>query len=159
MGTPQTYLKFPNMRILDISNNDLMGKLPLGLLENGKAIKFENVASSTYIQKDSYLEIPKQPKWEYRLHQSTYTYSMIMTNKGNIMFYEKVQELFTAIDFSNNKFVGEIPKSIGNLKGVQLLNLSNNYLTGHIPSSLGNLTELETLDLSQNKLSGEIPQH
>jgi Leucine-rich repeat (LRR) protein len=158
METPQTYFKFPNMRILDISNNDLMGKLPLGLLENWKAIKFENVASSTYIQKDSYLEIPKQPKWEYRLHQSTYTYSMIMTNKGNIMFYEKVQELFTAIDFSNNKFVGEIPKSIGNLKGVQLLNLSNNYLTGHIPSSLGNLTELETLDLSQNKLSGEIPQ-
>ncbi|XP_062151716.1 receptor-like protein 6 [Alnus glutinosa] len=158
METPQTYFKFPNMRILDISNNDLMGKLPLGLLENWKAIKFENVASSTYIQEDLYLNIPKNSDWEYHQHQSTYTYSMTMTNKGNIMFYEKVQELFTAIDFSNNKFVGEIPKSIGNLKRVQLLNLSNNYLTGHIPSSLGNLTELETLDLSQNKLSGEIPQ-
>jgi hypothetical protein len=83
---------------------------------------------------------------------------MMMTNKGKNMFYEKVQELFTAIDFSSNKFLGEIPKSIGNLKGAQLLNLSNNYLTGHIPSSLGNLTELEALDLSQNKLSGEIPQ-
>jgi Leucine-rich repeat (LRR) protein len=155
METRQTYFKFPSMRILDISNNDLMGKLPLRLLENWKAKKFENVDSSTYIQEESYLY---SARWEYYLPQSTYTYSMMMTNKGNIMFYEKVQELFTAIDFSNNRFVGEIPKSIENLKGAQLLNLSNNYLTGHIPSSLGNLTELETLDLSQNKLSGEIPQ-
>jgi Leucine-rich repeat (LRR) protein len=155
METPQTYLKFPNMRILDISNNDLMGKLPSRLLKNWKAIKFENVDSSTYIQEDSYFRTQQQAmEGEYY----TYAYSMMMTNKGNIMFYEKVQKLFTAIDFSNNRFVGEIPKSIGNLKGAQLLNLSNNYLTGHIPSSLGNLTELETLDLSQNKLSGEIPQ-
>jgi Leucine-rich repeat (LRR) protein len=158
METLQTYLKFPNMQILDISNNDLMGKLPLRLLENWKAIKFENVDSSPYIQEDSYFQIQKEKMWESQQHQSTYTYSMTLTNKGNIMFYEKVQELFTAIDFSNNRFVGEIPKSIGNLKGAQLLNLSNNYLTGHIPSSLGNLIELETLDLSQNKLSGEIPQ-
>ncbi|XP_059449547.1 receptor-like protein 6 [Corylus avellana] len=130
MGTPQTYFKFPNLRILDISHNDFMGKLPLRLLENWKAKNFENA----------------------------YTYSMMMTNKGNSMFYEKVQELFTAIDFSSNNFVGEIPESIGNLKGAQLLNLSNNALIGHIPSSLGNLTELEALDLSHNKLSGEIPQ-
>jgi Leucine-rich repeat (LRR) protein len=158
MKTSQTYLKFPNMRILDISNNDLMGKLPLRLFENWKAIKFEKVDSSTYIQEDSYIELQNTPMFVYHLPHSTYTYSMMMTNKGNIMFYEKVQELFTAIDFSNNRFVGKIPKSIGNLKGAQLLNLSNNYLTGHIPSSLGNLTKLETLDLSQNKLSGEIPQ-
>jgi hypothetical protein len=59
------------------------------------------------------------------------------------MFYEKVFGLFMAIDFSSNKFVGEVPKSIENLKGVQLLNLSNNYLTGHIPPSLGNLIALE----------------
>jgi hypothetical protein len=87
-----------------------------------------------------------------------YTYSMKLTNKGKNMVYEKVLELFIAIDFSSNKFVGEVPKSIENLKGVQLLNLSNNYLTGHIPPSLGNLLALEALDLSQNKLSGEIPQ-
>ncbi|XP_059449525.1 receptor-like protein 7 [Corylus avellana] len=130
MGTPQTYFKFPNLRILDISHNDFMGKLPLRLLENWKVKNFENV----------------------------HLYSMMMTNKGNNLFYEKVQELLIAIDFSSNKFVGEIPESIGNLKGAQLLNLSNNALIGRIPSSLRNLTELETLDLSQNKLSGEIPQ-
>ena len=47
--------------------------------------------------------------------------------------------------------------SIGNLKGLHLLNLGSNSLSGHFPSSLGNLTQMKSLDLSQNKLSGEIP--
>ncbi|XP_059449542.1 receptor-like protein 6 [Corylus avellana] len=155
MGTPQTYFKFPNLRILDISHNDFMGKLPLRLLENWKAKNFENVQLSTYIQE--YSDFQMQKGFGYNILPQAYTYSMMMTNKGNSMFYEKVQELFTAIDFSSNNFVGEIPESIENLKGAQLLNLSNNALIGHIPSSLGNLIELEALDLSYNKLSGEIP--
>ncbi|XP_059449464.1 putative receptor like protein 25 [Corylus avellana] len=157
MGTPQSYFKFPNMQILDISYNDFTGKLPLSLLENWKARKFENVHSLTYIIDEiSNIKILKDLVYFTCLH--AYTYSMMMTNKGKDIFYEKVQELFIAIDFSSNRFVGEIPESIGNLKGAQLLNLSNNALTGHIPPSLGSLIELEALDLSQNMLSGEIPQ-
>ena len=72
------------------------------------------------------------------------------------MIYEKVLEIFTALDFSCNRFVGDISKSIGNLNGLHLLNLSNNILTGCIPPMLGDLTVLESLDLSQNKLSREI---
>ncbi|XP_059449521.1 receptor-like protein 6 [Corylus avellana] len=150
MGTPQTYFKFPNLRILDISHNDFMGKLPLRLLENWKAKNFENVHLSTYIQEYSDFQMQKGFGYSYWLQ--AYSYSMMITNKGNNLFYEKVQELLIAIDFSSNKFVGEIPESIGNLKGAQLLNLSNNAFTGHIPSSLGDLTKLEALDLSHNKL-------
>ena len=83
---------------------------------------------------------------------------MMMTNKGVNTIYEKVQEIFTALDFSSNRFAGDIPESIGNIKVLHLLNLSNNILIGHIPPTLGNLADLESLDLSQNKLVGEIPQ-
>ena len=62
-----------------------------------------------------------------------------------------------AIDLSGNRFEGEIPKIIGNLKALRMLNLSNNVLTGSIPSSLVNLKNLESLDLFQNMLVGEIP--
>ncbi|RVW64434.1 Receptor like protein 42 [Vitis vinifera] len=86
-----------------------------------------------------------------------YMYSMIMTNRGMQRFYEKILDIFIAIDFSGNNFKRQIPTSIGNLKGLHLLNLGSNNLTGHIPSSIGNLTQLESLDLSQNQLSGEIP--
>ncbi|CAN6997701.1 unnamed protein product [Brassica oleracea var. botrytis] len=71
---------------------------------------------------------------------------------------DRYAERYMAVDFSGNKFEGEIPRSIGLLKELHVLNFSNNAFTGHIPSSMGNLAELESLDVSQNKLSGEIPQ-
>nr|CAN72810.1 hypothetical protein VITISV_000749 [Vitis vinifera] len=86
-----------------------------------------------------------------------YMYSMTMTNKGMQRFYQEIPDSFIAIDFSGNNFKGQIPTSIGNLKGLHLLNLGRNNTTGHIPSSLMNLTQMESLDLYQNKLSGEIP--
>ncbi|KAJ7968207.1 Leucine-rich receptor-like protein kinase family protein [Quillaja saponaria] len=72
--------------------------------------------------------------------------------------YMHVQEDFTAIDISSNKFEGEIPNFIGDLEGLYLLNLSNNRFVGSIPTSLGSLAKLESLDMSQNKLFGQIPQ-
>ncbi|CBI28428.3 unnamed protein product, partial [Vitis vinifera] len=44
---------------------------------------------------------------------------------------------FIAIDFSSNNFKGQIPTSIGSLKGLHLLNLASNNPTSHIPSSWG----------------------
>ncbi|GLT26993.1 hypothetical protein SLA2020_020250 [Shorea laevis] len=72
------------------------------------------------------------------------------------MEYAKILEVFRAIDLSCNKFQGELPEVVGNLKGLQLLNLSNNVLVGPIPPALGDLTNLEALDLSQNKLTRRI---
>ncbi|KAL9457322.1 hypothetical protein AB3S75_006382 [Citrus x aurantiifolia] len=83
---------------------------------------------------------------------------MTMSNKGTELEYEKLSNLITAIILSNNSFVGEIPTSIANLKGLRNLNLSNNNLQGRIPSSLSNLTVIESMDLSSNMLSGNIPQ-
>jgi len=156
LGTSQTFFKFPRMRIFDISYNEFMGMLPLRLLENWKVTQFENVDPLPYIHENPFAEI--QTSDGMFKYYEMYTYSMNLTNKGNNMFYQEVIELLRAIDFSSNKFVGEVPKFIENLKGVQLLNLSNNYLNGSILPSLGNLIALEALDLSKNNLSGEIPQ-
>ncbi|GAY53098.1 hypothetical protein CUMW_146790 [Citrus unshiu] len=86
-----------------------------------------------------------------------FDYSLTLSNKGTEMVFEKLSNFITAVILSNNNFVGEIPSSIANLKGLRTLNLSSNNLEGHIPSSLSNLTVLESLDLSNNKLSGQIP--
>ncbi|EXB79428.1 hypothetical protein L484_011621 [Morus notabilis] len=74
------------------------------------------------------------------------------------MEYNKVLEVFAVIDFSSNRFEGDIAECIGNLRGLQALNLSDNMLIGSIPPSLSNMTQLESFDLSRNKLSGKIPQ-
>ncbi|XVE90651.1 hypothetical protein DITRI_Ditri20bG0094200 [Diplodiscus trichospermus] len=73
------------------------------------------------------------------------------------MEYRKIIRSLVAIDMSSNRFDGEIPESIGNLKEVHLLNFSNNNLDGRIPLAIAKMTNLEALDLSQNKIAGRIP--
>ncbi|KAI8557083.1 hypothetical protein RHMOL_Rhmol05G0307000 [Rhododendron molle] len=86
-----------------------------------------------------------------------YQDKVTVTVKGREMKLVKILTLFTAVDFSNNRFEGEIPDTIGALSSLHVLNLSRNALSGQIPSRLVNLTQLESLDLSRNNLNGSIP--
>ncbi|KAF8364631.1 hypothetical protein HHK36_033397 [Tetracentron sinense] len=145
IGHPRTDQAFSKLRIIDLSYNKFVGNLP----------------STYFLRWNSIMMIDKKKsQLKYMNDNSSYYYhdSVMVMNKGQEMFLVKILTIFTAIDFSNNRFQGKIPDSIGNLKSLLVLNLSSNCLTGHIPSSLENLKELESLDLSQNKLSGEIPQ-
>ncbi|KAL4595647.1 hypothetical protein ACB092_12G106900 [Castanea dentata] len=144
------------LHIVDLSYNSFTGMLPVELFQNSNSSKFDCAYHLSYIQ--VYSSFKANLRYQIFEFRFEYSFSMMMTNKGVDTIYEKVQEIFTALDFSSNRFEGDIPKSIGNIKVLRLLNLSNNILTGHIPPILGNLAELESLDLSQNKLVGEIPQ-
>ncbi|XP_024930029.3 putative receptor like protein 25 [Ziziphus jujuba] len=87
-----------------------------------------------------------------------YSYSVTMVNKGQEIPYIRIFAFFMSIDFSNNKFHGEIPRTIRGLRTLVVLNLSSNNFTGPVPLSLGNLIKLESLYLAKNKLSGQIRQ-
>ncbi|GMP53680.1 hypothetical protein CsSME_00019076 [Camellia sinensis var. sinensis] len=151
--SPKIKLGFPNLRIIDLSHNGFTGNLPAKYFQNWIAMKFFDVNKTTYLYAPIEFPLNISLPWI-----SIYYFEMNITIKGVNLEYKQILNIFTAIDLSSNKFEGEIPEFIGNLKGLQVLNLSNNDLSGRIPSCLGNLTNLESLDLSQNKLSGEIPQ-
>ncbi|KAJ0102140.1 hypothetical protein Patl1_04098 [Pistacia atlantica] len=133
---------FPMLRIFDLSSNRFSGPLPTRYFENLNAmmINGESIKKLNYMGEKLY-----------------YQDSVEVTLKGRDIILEKIITTFTSIDFSQNYFDGEIPKVIGELQSLRLLNLSRNSLKGLIPSSLGNLTLLESLDLSSNKLVGHIP--
>lgn len=57
----------------------------------------------------------------------------------------------------NNKLAGTIPRHLGNITTLVLLNLGGNDLTGGIPVELGNLSDLEVIDLGGNRLTGKFP--
>ncbi|CDY36315.1 BnaA01g31030D [Brassica napus] len=135
---------FPKLQIVDISQNHFNGSL----------------SSDYFVKWSAMLSLGKNyDQWDDKyMGVSYYHDSMVLMNKGLEMELVRILKIYTALDFSGNKFEGEIPRSIGLLKELHVLNLSNNAFTGHIPSSLGNLTALESLDVSQNQLSGEIPQ-
>ncbi|GLT39205.1 hypothetical protein SLA2020_134110 [Shorea laevis] len=63
----------------------------------------------------------------------------------------------TSLILSNNPLGGSIPKSLGNLSQLQVLEMENDGLSGPIPVELGNAIELTTILLAGNKLSGAIP--
>ncbi|GMN27696.1 hypothetical protein TIFTF001_001769 [Ficus carica] len=152
IANPNSTSQFPNLRVIDLSHNNFTGKLPSEYFQNWDAMKFV-YSSNSYLKSESSFEAVK------RTWYLEYTYSTTITIKGTEVQYGKIQEVLVVIDFSSNRFRGEIPDSIGGLQALMMLNLSNNILSGNIPSSLGNLTRVESLDLSQNRLSSEIPQN
>ncbi|CAA7027953.1 unnamed protein product [Microthlaspi erraticum] len=142
LSSPRDSLTFPKLRIFDISQNRFTGVLPSDYFACWNAL------SSEY-----YLPIRLR-----RYVSEFHIKSVSLTNKGLKMeLVGSGFRLYKTIDLSGNRLEGDIPESIGLLKGLIVLNMSNNAFTSRIPSSLGNLTKLESLDLSHNRLSGKIP--
>ncbi|XP_039053349.1 receptor-like protein 9DC3 [Hibiscus syriacus] len=138
---------FTCLRVIDLSRNNFSGYLPVNFFENLHAIREGNEKK----YKPEYME-------EVTAGGATYiVLGLSFTMKGLETEFEYLLTIWMAIDFSSNQFIGEIPKTIGELHSLIVLNLSHNCLTGPIPTSLGDLSELESLDLSSNKLHGRIP--
>ncbi|KAK9077330.1 hypothetical protein SSX86_005667 [Deinandra increscens subsp. villosa] len=130
---------FSSLFVFDISNNNFIGRLPEKYFENFNAIK----------------DVDKGPRTDFVNISGLHYYSIINPAKG----LQPIIDLkYTIVDLSSNRFDGQIPDVIGNLKSLIVLNLSNNNLNGQIPHALGFIQDMESLDLSRNQLEGEIPQ-
>ena len=139
---------FPGLVIFDISGNNFSGLLPKAYLKNYKSMMIvPQDGESTDLE---YMDMNI-------FHFTTYYDSVTVATKGINITLVKIPTMFVSIDFSRNRFEGEIPDVIGELDALKGLNLSHNRLTGPIPNSLGNLTNLESLDLSSNMFVGVIP--
>ncbi|KAL8224704.1 hypothetical protein R6Q57_017261 [Mikania cordata] len=145
--SPIQHNNWSKLQILDISHNCFRGTVPSGFFEQWGAMKAdENVES------EKHLSFPVFP-----LSGIYYEGSVTVTVKGRELELVKILTLFTSIDISSNRFSGEIPDTIGQLKALYLLNISHNEFTGSIPSSIRNLSHLESLDMSSNRITGNIP--
>ncbi|KAL0756190.1 hypothetical protein Bca101_093858 [Brassica carinata] len=139
-------LSFLKLRIFDISKNIFTGVLPLDYFANWSAM-----SSGAYVTDN------KQERF-MGFSFSNYHKSVVLAIKGSEMeLLGSGFRMYKTVDVSGNRLEGDIPQSIGLLKGLIVLNMSNNAFTGHIPPSLSNLTNLQSLDLSENSLSGNIP--
>ncbi|VAI55522.1 unnamed protein product [Triticum turgidum subsp. durum] len=118
---------------LDIRNNSLTGEIPTALMD---------------------MHMLKSETTEAHLDPSVFE---LPVYKGQSLQYRVPTAFPKVLDLSNNKFTGEIPLDIGQLKGLLSVNLSFNDFTGQIPQSICNLTKLQELDLSSNYLTGGIP--
>ncbi|XP_010464056.1 PREDICTED: receptor like protein 30-like [Camelina sativa] len=139
---------FQHLRFIDISQNGFSGTLSPLYFSNWREMVTSE--SSDLGTGEVYMG-EEGPEFSH-------SNSMTMIYKGVETEFLKIPYSFRAIDFSGNRFNGNIPESIGLLIELRLLNLSGNVFTGSIPQALANLTNLETLDVSRNQLSGHIPR-
>ncbi|KAI3931504.1 hypothetical protein MKW92_048813 [Papaver armeniacum] len=137
------------LQIFDISSNEFSGILPRDCFSSWNAMMV-NKEERKWNHKDQILQ-------DQMVNNQIYQPRVTVTSKGVDVQLVKILTIFTSIDFSNNRFQGEIPEIIGSLTSLHTLNFSDNAFTGKIPSTFGNLTHLESLDLSRNKLTGKIP--
>ncbi|GKV33169.1 hypothetical protein SLEP1_g41704 [Rubroshorea leprosula] len=145
---------FPQLRIIDVAQNDFTGLLPSNyfkILKGMRDVAPADKANLEYI--DGIGRCSGCLAWG-----NIYKDSVKVIMKGTERELVRILIIFTTIDFSSNQFHGPIPEELGELNSLLLLNLSHNSLNGQIPSSLGKLVELESLDLSSNKLEGRIPE-
>ncbi|CAN7110473.1 unnamed protein product [Brassica rapa subsp. narinosa] len=144
--SPEGSINFPKLRIFDISKNLFSGALPSDYFSG-----WSEMSSGVYTPDN------KQKRF-IGIGFSNYVKSVVLANKGlEMKLLGTSFNIYKSIDVSGNRFQGEIPKSIGLLKEMIVLNMSNNAFIGSIPPSLWNLTNLQSLDLSRNRLSGKIP--
>ncbi|KAK3439550.1 hypothetical protein EUGRSUZ_C04419, partial [Eucalyptus grandis] len=138
-----------DLRIIDLSSNDIPGPFPTWLLENNT--KLENL----FMENNSFttLEVPSM----------TCLNLSVMDVSNNDMRGELTTEFcanfpnLRHLNLSANRLEGNIPSELGTIKSLYSLDLSSNNFSGGLPSQLlDSNSSLDNLNVAYNKLQGKI---
>ena len=161
-----------NLRLLNLTSNQLRGEIPteLGELSNLQSLLlFDNQLTG-----EIPTELGKLSNLQSLFLSTNQLTGAIPTKLGNLINLRRLSlpgnELTGGIPtelrnlsnleslyLSNNQLIGEIPPDLGKLTNLRELSLAENQLTGEIPKELGNLSNLDSLILTSNQLAGRIP--
>ncbi|KAF3793544.1 Systemin receptor [Nymphaea thermarum] len=140
-------LSFNGLMYLSIKNNSVTGEIPASLcnLTELWLVDFSNNNFSGQI-----------PTCFFNLR-------MMIVKLQNNQLQGQIPELtdntrcsLEALDLSDNRLEGHIPKSLGHCEGLAFINLGKNKLRGDFPSWLSKLPKLRILVLRSNFLNGAI---
>ncbi|WRX13122.1 Protein kinase domain - like 10 [Theobroma cacao] len=156
IGTiPRSISNMSNLETLDLTYNSFSGSVPkdLGNLKNlewfhigdnyygnGKVGDFDFLSSLSNCSLLQFLNI-----------QSNRLGGLLPPSIGNLSIQ------FSILYIGWNSICGNIPDEIGNLMGLNLLDMRRTALTGSLPTSIGKLQNLERLLIGWNNFFGEIP--
>ncbi|XP_023529179.1 receptor like protein 42-like [Cucurbita pepo subsp. pepo] len=146
--------KFPDflktqslLNSLDLSDNELQGKVPLWIW-GLRTVSQLNLSCNSLAGFEGSPKNLSSRLYLLDLHSNKF--------EGPLSFFPPSP---TYLDFSNNSFSSVIPPAVGNyLASTIFFSLSRNSFEGSIPESICNTINLKVLDLSSNNLSGMLPQ-
>ncbi|KAD3640310.1 hypothetical protein R6Q59_003160 [Mikania micrantha] len=163
----------PNIHDLDLSYNQIGGKLPqfhgdIGNLVKNRILKmnsnkFEG-SLATFPSNVFFLDLSNNlltgrvPQTDGTLNPSL---AVVYLSKnhftGSIPVHLCKVPSIQFLDLSHNEFSGGLPGCFSNLSDLGVIDLANNGITGVVPSSWGSLQYLFSLHLQNNRLEGDIP--
>ncbi|KAK9162075.1 hypothetical protein Syun_002977 [Stephania yunnanensis] len=138
----------PNLYSLDLSNNQIQGKMPDWLWNNLKSVDLSNNSLVGF----------EEPFSNHSSSSMRHLHLSSNNLEGSLPNFPKGMHI---ISLSKNKFIGAIPLTICN-SSWRRIHLSHNQISGEIPSCLFNSFIMDrypmsVIDLSKNKLQGMIP--
>ncbi|KAL4574950.1 hypothetical protein LXL04_021790 [Taraxacum kok-saghyz] len=169
---PKWLRKMPIMPYLDLSHNKLSG--PLTNRPNGATYGYYMYGTILFIQYNSFNEsIPMSlcrttnlKHFDFSNNRLTGLGSIILSSNklsGVIPPFITLNSLFR-LKLNGNNFVGILPRDLGNLPYIRILDVGENKLlhknnfSERIPHSLCKVSNLHILDVAHNNLKGSIPR-
>ncbi|XVE95114.1 hypothetical protein REPUB_Repub02eG0068700 [Reevesia pubescens] len=165
----------PELRVLDISRNNLHGNFLNGIVNCSLLEEFN--MSSIYLRATlpDFSKMTSLRVLDLSYNLFTGDFPMSITNLTNleVLYFNENGELnlwqlpesisrltkLRIMVFTTCRLYGRIPASIGNMTSLVDLELDGNILSGQIPKELGLLKNLQQLELYYNQhLSGTIPE-
>ncbi|KAL7586177.1 receptor-like protein EIX2 [Lactuca sativa] len=162
---PRWLRTMPVIPSLDLSHNKLNGpltNLPYGYVPS---LSLEcNIFNDSILRKSlDFLDVSRNrltgkiPKCLESLQR---LYNILGSNNqvAGVIPSFKALNLFRRLKLNDNNFVGELPRELGNLRGLRILDLGGNKLSGNIPELvIEDLKSLVVLRLHKNNFTGRIP--
>ncbi|XP_030959375.1 receptor-like protein 6 [Quercus lobata] len=169
------FLKAQNeLRILDLSNNSIKGKIPKWFWNVGKETLYFLNLSVNLLSKFEQppLVLPWKNMQILDLSSNMLQESFPILPLSTIYFFASKNNLTGGIppmickvralqilDVSNNQLIGQIPQCLLNLSNsLVVLHMRNNHFQGNLPEMFINGCRLKTLDLNHNQIEGQIPR-
>ncbi|CAD6237061.1 unnamed protein product [Miscanthus lutarioriparius] len=154
---------------LDLNSNQLNGSIPAELAKQSGKMNVGLVIGRPYVYlrndelssechgKGSLLEFTSiRPEELSRMpSKKLCNFTRVYMGSTEYTFNKNGSMIF--LDLSFNQLDSEIPKELGNMFYLMIMNLGHNLLSGVIPPELAGAKKLAVLDLSHNQLEGPIP--
>ncbi|XP_020167882.2 uncharacterized protein [Aegilops tauschii subsp. strangulata] len=171
--SPATWGMMENLVVLNASNNSFTGSIPSFLCQSAPFLTVLDISYNKFsgsvrpeLGKCSMLRSLKAGRNNLtgtlpdELFNVTSLRHLCLPNNGlhgalDPALIIKLINL-VVLDLGWNMISGNIPDSIGQLKGLKELRLDHNSMSGELPSALGDCRSLVTMNLNNNDFSGEL---
>lgn len=156
-GTLPQQLPGNNWQSINVAHNSLSGSIPSGIFNLQYLVEItasdnmftstlpSNVGNALFLQ---YLDFARNSL----VGTIPEGFGLITVKKPKHLFNDFHANGIQIIQFSSNKFTGQLPSQLCNLvESLEILDFSSNAMTGPIPSCFGELTNLNTISLANNR--------